>query len=153
MPLTNDDLEQVLDYLKAHPESWMPAHVLDLAGRISTLEAELKAGREVMVERFEALQVQIDRRFDATQKQMDERFESVQKQMDERFDAMDKRFESTQKQMDERFAASERRFETLQGQMNERFDQQSRHMSRWMMAMSTLIALIGVAVTVTNVMG
>jgi biopolymer transport protein ExbB/TolQ len=134
MSLTNDDLEQVLDYLKAHPESWMPAHVLDLAGRISTVEAELKAGRDVMVERFEALQVQIDRRFDATQKQMDERFES------------------TQKQMDARFAASERRFETLQGQMNERFDQQSRHMNRWMMAMSTLIALIGVAVTVTNVM-
>ena len=115
MSLTNDDLEQVLDYLKAHPESWMPAHVLDLAGRISTVE--------------------IGRRFDATQKQMDERFES------------------TQKQMDARFAASERRFETLQGQMNERFDQQSRHMNRWIMAMSTLIALIGVAVTVTNVMG
>ena len=71
MPLTNDDLEQVLDYLKAHPESWLPAHVLDLAGRISTLEAELKAGREVMIERFDA---------------MDKRFE----QMDERFDAMDK---------------------------------------------------------------
>jgi hypothetical protein len=84
MPLTNEDLEQVLDYLKAHPESWMPAHVLDLAGRISTLEAELKAGREVM---------------------------------------------------------------------DKRFDEQNRHMNRWMTAMTLVLALVGVAVTVTNVMG
>jgi hypothetical protein len=31
MPLTNEDLEQVLDYLKSHPESWMPAMTLVLA--------------------------------------------------------------------------------------------------------------------------
>jgi hypothetical protein len=79
MPLTNDDLEQVLDYLKAHPESWMPAHVLDLAGR------------EVMIERFDA--------------------------------------------------------------MDRRFDEQSRHMNRWMTAMTIVLALVGVAMTVTNVIG
>ena len=127
MPLTNDDLEQVLDYLKAHPESWMPAHVLDLAGRISTVEAELKTGREVMVERFDA---------------MDRRFESVQKQMDERFEAVNQRFEAVQVQMDRRFDA-----------MDKRFDEQSRHMNRWMTAMTLVLALVGVAVTVTNVIG
>lgn len=79
MPLTNDDLEQVLDYLKAHPESWMPAHVLDLAGR------------EVMIERFDA--------------------------------------------------------------MDRRFDEQGRHMNRWMTAMTIVLALVGVAMTVTNVIG
>ncbi len=79
MPLTNDDLEQVLDYLKAHPESWMPAHVLDLAGR------------EVMIERFD--------------------------------------------------------------EMDRRFDEQGRHMNRWMTAMTIVLALVGVAMTVTNVIG
>ena len=80
MPLTNEDLEQVLDYLKAHPESWMPAHILDLAGRISTVEAELKAGREVMVGRFDAM----DRRFDA----VDRRFDQQNRHMDRWMTAM-----------------------------------------------------------------
>ncbi|NBC30063.1 MAG: hypothetical protein GVY29_08750 [Spirochaetes bacterium] len=95
MPLTNEDLEQVLDYLKAHPESWMPAHVLDLAGRISTVEAELKAGREVMIERFDAM----DKRFESMQKQMDDRFEAVQTQMDRRFEAVDRRFDQQNRHM------------------------------------------------------
>ncbi|MFP4375033.1 MAG: hypothetical protein ACLFPO_11935 [Spirochaetaceae bacterium] len=138
MPLTSEDLEQVLDYLKSHPESWMPAHVLDLAGRISTLEAELKAGRDVMIERFDAM----DKRFESLQKQLDERFGAMQKQMDERFAAM-------QKQMDERFTAMDRRFESI----DRRFDEQSRHMNRWMTAMTIVLALVGVAMTVTNVIG
>ncbi|MFP4638799.1 MAG: hypothetical protein ACLFM6_10210, partial [Spirochaetaceae bacterium] len=99
MPLTTEDLEQVLDYLKAHPGEWIPTHVFDLAGRISNVEAELKLQRETMVDRFDAM----DRRFEALQKQMDERFTALQKQTDERFEAVDRRFESMQKQMDERF--------------------------------------------------
>ncbi len=98
MPLSTEDLEQVLGYLKAHPDSWLPTHIIDLAGRISNVEAELKLQRELM---------------------------------EERFDAMDKRFEAVDK----------------------RFDEQSRHMNRWMTAMTIVLALTGVAMTVTNVIG
>lgn len=120
MSLSTDDLKQVVDYLKAHPGEWLPSHVFDLADRISNVESELKIQREVMIERFDAM----DRRFEAMQKQMDVRFTAMQKQMDVRFDQVDKRFE-----------------------------QQGRHTNRWMTAMMALIALIGVAMTVTNVIG
>ena len=160
MSLSTDDLKQVVDYLKAHPGEWLPSHVFDLADRISNVESELKIQREVMIERFDAM----DRRFEAMQEQLDVRFTAMQDRSDERFDAMDRRFEAMQKQMDDRFTAVQKqmddRFTAMQKQMDVRFDQvdkrfeqQGRHTNRWMTAMMALIALIGVAMTVTNVIG
>jgi DNA anti-recombination protein RmuC len=160
MSLSTDDLKQVVDYLKAHPGEWLPSHVFDLADRISNVESELKLQREVMIERFDAM----DRRFEAMQEQMDERFtaadrrfEALQEQMDERFTAMQKqidaRFDATQRQMDDRFTALQKQMDVRFDQVDKRFEQQSRHSNRWMTAMMALIALIGVAMTVTNVIG
>ncbi|MFP4374664.1 MAG: hypothetical protein ACLFPO_10055 [Spirochaetaceae bacterium] len=149
MSLSTDDLKQVVDYLKAHPGEWLPSHVFDLADRISNVQSELKIQREVMIERFDAM----DRRFEAMQEQMDVRFTAMQKQIDARFDASDRRFETMQKQMDERFTALQKQMDVRFDQVDKRFEQQGRHTNRWMTAMMALIALIGVAMTVTNVIG
>ena len=57
--------------------------------------------------RFEQLLIEIR----ANREIMDNRFESMQRQMDLRFTQSDKRFEQMQKQMDIRFAQVDKRFD------------------------------------------
>ena len=84
MPLTNDDLEQVGTYVRAHLTEWLPWNVLDLSERIVRVEEELKSQGRRMDERFEA----VDRRFEDLQSSMDRRFADMQSGMDKRFEDM-----------------------------------------------------------------
>ena len=79
--------------------------------RFEQLLVEIRANREIMDSRFEAMQKQMDIRF----AQSDKRFEQMQQNMDKRFEQMqhnmDKRFEQMQKQMDMRFNQVDKRFD------------------------------------------
>ncbi len=88
--------------------------------RLIRVEEELKAGRDVMVARFEAS----DRRFESIDlrisdliKTMDDRFNTLTRTMDERFHsaakASDDRFTDLIKTMDDRFEAMDKRFSLL----------------------------------------
>ena len=72
-----------------------------LLERMVRVEEELKAQRELMGERFAA----VDRRFAA----VDQRFEAV----DQRFEAVDQRFEALIRHMDRRFESVDKRFTAL----------------------------------------
>ena len=121
MELGERELHKIGEYVKTHLPQWMGEsgivcaveggeslstlhkRELDLLERIVRVEDELKNLREVMEERFEAQQKQIDERFD----HVEERFKAQQIQIDTRFEAH-------QTQMD-------RRFSTLQWTMNAGF--------------------------------
>jgi hypothetical protein len=98
MTLTDRNLEQIGDYVRAHLVEWLPATVLELGERIVRVEEELKAQRELMIRGFE----QVDRRLE----QVDKRFEQV----DKRFEQVDKRFDQINKRFEEQDARFERRF-------------------------------------------
>ncbi|MFW5850154.1 MAG: hypothetical protein ACOCXN_10335 [Spirochaetota bacterium] len=59
MALSDRDLEQVGNYVRAHLIEWLPVPVLELNERIVRVEEELKAQRELMQRGFE----QVERRF------------------------------------------------------------------------------------------
>ena len=91
----NSELERIGDYAKSHLRAWLaeltpaPASAVStqLLERMVRVEEELKAQRELMIIRFDA----VDRRFEAVDRRFeaeDRRFESV----DKRFDDMNKRF-------------------------------------------------------------
>ncbi|MBW1972747.1 MAG: hypothetical protein JRI44_07920 [Deltaproteobacteria bacterium] len=92
--------------------------------RIIRVEEELKAQRELFLERF----IAIDKRFETVDKRfeaVDKRFEAVDKRfeaIDKRFEAVDKRFEELIGYMNKRFEAVDKRFEELIGYMNKRFE-------------------------------
>ena len=60
MSLTNEDLQQVGTYVRAHLTEWLPWNVLDLSERIVRVEEELKSQGRRMDERFDA----VDKRFE-----------------------------------------------------------------------------------------
>jgi len=59
MALSDRDLEQVGNYVRAHLIEWLPVPVLELNERIVRVEEELKAQRELMQRGFD----QVERRF------------------------------------------------------------------------------------------
>lgn len=59
MALSDRDLEQVGNYVRAHLIEWLPVPVLELNERIVRVEEELKAQRELMQRGFD----EMDRRF------------------------------------------------------------------------------------------
>jgi len=129
--------QQLETFVREHE---IKAKEVSLLERISRVEEELKAQREIiaslqreMIARFEAM----DKRFEA----MNERFEAV----DKHFEVVEKRFEALQREMDRRFEAVDRRFEAV----NIRFESLERRLSflQWFMAggftfLSILITLI-----------
>jgi len=108
MVLGAEDVQRIADYVKP----WLRDTILDLIPRrpsdIDTrllermirVEEELKAQRELMAERFDA----VDKRFAAT----DRRLEDSRAAMDQRFEglqaAMDTRFDDARVHSDRRFA-------------------------------------------------
>ena len=99
--------------------------------RIIRVEEELKAQRELFLERFIAIDKRfetVDKRFEAVDKRfeaVDKRFEAIDKRfeaVDKRFEAVDKRFEELIGYMNKRFEAVDKRFEELIGYMNKRFE-------------------------------
>ncbi len=101
MPLAQQDLESIGDYVKKNLPSWLaeqsyakPAQVyeIELRERMVRVEEELKNQRELMLLGFE----QADKRFAEVQANMDKRFEQV----DKRFEQVDKRFESLTSRLD-----------------------------------------------------
>ncbi|HDQ15258.1 MAG TPA: hypothetical protein ENN41_10650 [Sediminispirochaeta sp.] len=88
MEIGDRELEKIGEYVKSHLPQWIDETAskvhqreFDLLERVVRVEEELKSLREVMEERFTA----VDERFNALQKQMDKRFEAQQTQMDKRF--------------------------------------------------------------------
>jgi len=113
MTLGPEELQKIGDYVRLHLAEWMgnvrSEREIGLMERSIRIEEELKAQRQIMETRFEAM----DRRFESLQELMETRFEA----MDRRFESMDKRFEAMQKQMDVRFEAVDRRFTSMQWMM------------------------------------
>lgn len=89
--LTQSQLQQIADYVKSQIPDWVyrsdPPN-RELTERMLAIEQELKAQRELMAARFQAV---------------DQRFED----MNQRFEDMNQRFADTQRYM-------EKRFDTLQ---------------------------------------
>ena len=128
MELTSENLETIGAYVRENLASWIREIALPrqtepvLLERIVRVEEELRAGRELMQFGFD--------------------------QIDKRFEQVDKRFE----QIDKRFEQIDKRFEEVRADMNARFDQTNRHMNRWMTAMTLVLALVGIAVTLAQIL-
>ncbi|MFQ6043695.1 MAG: hypothetical protein ACE5PV_22810 [Candidatus Poribacteria bacterium] len=104
--------------------------------RLIRLEEELKAQREVMVARFEA----VDKRFESVNQHfeaMDKRFESV----NQRFEAMDKRFEDL-------IHYTSQRFEDLIRYMDHRFEEVGRRFTLLTWLISSLFGALALLITV-----
>lgn len=97
MTLANEDIQRIGEYVKpwlrevvttvVPPQSTqIPTQLLE---RMVRVEEELKTQRELMTDRFEA----VDKRFADARDASDRRFEAV----DKRFEAMDRRFDDVQK--------------------------------------------------------
>ena len=154
MVLGAEDVQRIADYVKP----WLRDTILDLIPRrpsdIDTrllermirVEEELKAQRELMAERFDA----VDKRFAAS----DRRFEDLQTAMETRFAVTDRRFEDARAAMDQRFAdlqtAMDRRFEDSQAAMDRRFDDARAHSDRRFASLQWTI-LVGLAVVTAAV--
>ena len=135
MELTGETLEAIGRYVRGNLGIWIREINLDrdieLRERTVRVEEELKAQRELMREgfaqsqkRFELMQEQIDRRFDQTDKHL----ELIKEQMGQRFEAVDKRFEAVDK----------------------RFEDMRSYSVRWFTAISIMLTVVGVAVTVSS---
>ncbi len=78
MNLGPEELQKIGDYVRLHLSEWMSSirgeREIDLIERSIRVEEEIKAQREIMETRFEAMQKQMDVRFDAVEK----RFNSLQ---------------------------------------------------------------------------
>ena len=85
--------EAIAQFVKQNEER---ARELSLMERILRVEEELKSLREIESSRFEV---------------MENRFENLQREMDKRFEVMENRFENLQREMDKRFEAMDKRFE------------------------------------------
>ena len=116
MAIGESELNLIGEYVQSHLTGWMerlgvrapadPVTNSQLLERVLRVEEELKAGREVMIARFEAS----DRRFESIDlrigdliKTVDERFNGLTKTMDDRFKTVDDRFRSAAKASDDRF--------------------------------------------------
>ncbi len=96
MTLSEDQLNQIGNYVQANLPIWLrnlppqSVQITDpvLLERVVRVEDELKAQRQLMIERFDAS----DKRFDDLIYQFDKRFEAV----DKRFEDMNRRFTHTQ---------------------------------------------------------
>ena len=102
--------------------------------RLIRLEEELKAQRELMEARFEA---------------MDKRFEDLIQHMDKRFEAVDKRFEDLIQHMDKRFEAVDKRFEAV----DKRFEDMNRRFTMLTWFISSLFGALAVLMTVYKFVG
>jgi len=98
MAVTQKDLSQISDYIKAQFFEWIetipsrPIHrtyEFELHERMIRVEEELKTQRELMKQGFE----QVDKRFE----QVDKRFAQVER----RFDQIEKRFETMENHFSE----------------------------------------------------
>jgi len=134
MPLRDEDIQRIGDYVKPWIRelvgTFMPQPAVagidsQLLERMVRVEEELKAQRELMDDRFRA----VDRRFDELIGQTNSRFESMDKRFDDlmvqtnsRFESMDKRFDDLIGQTNSRFESMDKRFDDLIGQTNSRFD-------------------------------
>jgi hypothetical protein len=141
------ELNLIGEYVQSHLTGWMeklgvrapldPVTNTQLLERVFRVEEELKAGRDVMIARFEAS----DRRFES----IDLRIGDLIKTMDDRFNTltrtMDDRFHSAAKASDDRFEALDKRFEDLKGGFNKRFS-----LLTWMIGaiMAIVVAILGV---------
>ena len=143
MPLRDEDIKRIGDYVKPWIREFIDAAVpqpavagidTQLLERMVRVEEELKSQRELMDERFSAMEgrfVSMDKRFEDLISYMDKRFEAV----DKRFEAVDKRLENLIGLMDKRFEAVGKRFEDLIGQTDKRFEDLIGHIDKRFEAM------------------
>lgn len=100
MPLGTAELEQIDAYVRSNVREWVEECVESrLLERMTRVEHELKLQREVMIERFKAVDERfkaVDTRFADMQASMDNRFHDMQISMDRRFEDMHRRFNSLQ---------------------------------------------------------
>ena len=111
MTIGDRELQRIGEYVKGNLRDWMDEVAPQSVGTTQLLERsvrideELRAGRQLMEVRFEA----VDRRFEA----VDRRFEDVNtrfEDMNTRFGDMNNRFED----MNNRFGDMDRRFSGMQ---------------------------------------
>ena len=136
MALAESELIRIGEYVKGNLREWIreiyvpqpdPVTNTMLLERTAVLETELRAQRELMEAKFDA----VDRRFEAMDRRFVERFEAV----DKRFEAVDRRFETIDK-----------RFETI----DKRFGDQNHHMDKRFALMTWMLGILvaGVGTTI-----
>ena len=155
MTLSDDQLEQIGRYVRNNLPQWISTlppqtvQVTDpvLLERMVRVEEELKAQRELMVDRFEAMDKRFEEQLEHSKQQfaaVDKRFEAVDKRFEEQlehskqqFAAVDKRFEEQLEHSRQQFAAVDKRFED----MNKRFDDMNKHYARteWIVGIMVLV--------------
>lgn len=148
MSLREEDVKRIGEYVKPWlrevVERIMPRPAVagmdqKLLERMVRVEEELKAQRELMEVKFDA----IDRRFESNDRRfesIDQRFESINKHfesVDKRFESMDQRFGDLIHHMDRRFESNDRRFES----MDKRFDdvQESFKRTQWLIGLGFIL--------------
>ncbi len=171
MALQDDDVRRVGDYMKPWIRDIVREMVPPQPGPIDTqllermvrVEEELKAQRELMRDRFDAMDQRFidmrthsDARFDA----MDQRFADMRAHSDARFDAMDQRFADMRAHSDARFEAMDQRFIDMRAYTDARFEavdkrfddvQTSFARTQWLIGLG--FVLLTAAITVFGFIG
>lgn len=137
MSFSREQLEQIGEYVRTNLPGWlrtMPPQSVQITDpvlleRVVRVEEELKSQRELMVERFEAMDRRFEERFDAAEK----RFEARAKEVDKRFEDNNRRFEDINKRFDD----VNKRFED----MNKRFDDMNKRFTSTQWLIGILVTL------------
>ena len=174
MPLRDEDIQRIGDYVKpwirelvdaVAPQPVVAGIDAQLLERMVRVEEELKAQRELMDERFTAMDRRfedligyMDKRFDAVDKRfdaVDKRFEDLIGYMNKRFEAVDKRFEAVDKRFEDLIGHTDKRFEDLIGHTDKRFEavdnrfndvQASIRATQWLIGAGFILITAAIAV-------
>jgi aryl carrier-like protein len=84
LPLSQQDLERVGEYVRSHLSEWLSSDVLDQQANMVRIQEELRNQRELMTAGFDKTDV---------------RFQDLIHQFDKRFEQIDKRFEQVDKRL------------------------------------------------------
>ncbi len=138
--LLNRSLEQIDRHFTEHRE--------EFAARFKQIDKRFDQQREDFAERFK----QIDKRFDEQREDFAERFKQIDKRFEQQREDFAARFDQQRDDFAVRFEQQREDFAARFKQNDKRFDDIQRHSNRWMTVISIILGLIGVAVTVTNLM-
>ena len=156
MTLSDDQLEQIGRYVQKNLPEWlrtMPPQTVQITDpalleRMVRVEEELKAQRELMSERFDA----VDKRFEAVDKRfeaMDKRFEELLEHSKQQFAAVDKRFEAVDKRFEEQREHSRQQFAAV----DKRFEDMHKHFSRAEWLLGILVTMFMGLTTAIQIFG
>ncbi len=152
MELSEQHLETIGNYVRQHLPEWMVDIVQlresDTRERLVRVEEGLKALREVTFRGFDQLNRRMDdqeKRADQTRDDLSERIDGVRDDLSERIDGV--RNDLTER-IDGFRSDLTASLDRTRQEMDVRFGDLNRHMNRWFVAITAILGLLSIAMSV-----